>query len=530
MATTTYPVYDQFGQGLLNTLGTFWRYYFGDRTLLSDHFRSLGHRQGQLYLDYLHLVASVSRFDTRVFRREDWYLLILRDSDRNSITNVYGQEGLEYGGGELYGGAQTQEALFPIPVDDAFFGTMAEAKYTVYNRVLYPSMTWSSGIDYEIDRTRGVIRFREDPFESDYVAKRSVYDSNGDIVDTEASLWIYGGDFDIKLMWERWGFVVAEQLKSSENYKQFVNALWDGYVFGPSASAFSGLASAVLGIPIVLEARETVEDVTSNSDRLLIITDKNVYTFSPNANAIVAIGDTVLGGEQLTDALRVIDLSSGARDYSDVPALTFGNSFLSGGYFSTLTFENKQVDVEYLGTDEDDKAVVIFQISGFPGDIEAFWEQAQTLGKESGKETLAELLDTRANPVGQPLPAFLPATVNPLEFVIENILKNNLTIVKVRANSIGSDAPGLNLFKYLRNIILPHTTFVVFIEIAADTDTIDLSQAGDEEVAGVEEETTRFGAIVPDPEEISPRDEAPAGGASYEDIVVRVYRVSEVCK
>jgi len=530
MPTTTYPVYDQFGQGLLNTLGSFWMYYFGDRDLLRDHFRSLGHEQGQLYLDYLNAVAATSRFDTEVFRREDWYLLILRQSDRDAITNVYGQAGLEYGAGRVYGEAQMEEALFPIPDNEPYFGTLAEAQYTLYNRVVYPSKTWAAGVDYEIDRDRKVIRFREDPFDSDYVAKRSVYDESGEVVDVEASVWIYGGEFDIETVWKRWGFVVAEQLRSSENYKNFVNALWDGYVFGPSASAFSGLASAVLGIPIVLESREVVEDIVPSASQLLITTDKHAYKFSPNANPIVEIGDTVLGGEQLVDALRVIDLSSGARDYSDIPGLTFSDSFLSGGYFSTLTFENKQVDVEYLGVDDDNKAVVIFQIGGFPGDIDSFWERAQTLGKASGKETLAELLDTRANPVGQPLPEFLPATINPLEFVIENILKNNLTIVKVRANAIGSDAPGLNLFKYLRNIIMPHTTFIVFVEISADTDTIDLSQVGDEEVAGVEEETTRFGGVVPDVEEILPRAEAPAGSASYEDVVVRVYRVSEVCK
>jgi hypothetical protein len=530
MATTSYPVYDQFGQGLLNTLGSFWKYYFGDRDVLRDHFRSLGHEQGQLYLDYLHAVASVSRFDTEVFRREDWYLLVLRQSDRDAITNVYGQEELTYGGGQVYGGAQTEEVLFPLPTEEPYFGALAEATYTIYNRVLYPSKTWAAGIDYEIDRERGVIRFREDPFDSDYVAKRSVYDSNGTIVDTEASVWIYGGEFDIELMWERWGFVVAEQLQSSENYKKFVNALWDGYVFGPDSEAFSALASAVLGIPIVLEAREVVEDIVESSTRVLITTDKHSYTFSPNAVPIVSIGDTVLGGEQLVDALRVIDLSSGDRDYSDIPALTFSDSFLSGGYFSTLTFKNTQVDVEYLGVDEDNKAVVIFQLGGFPGDIDSFWERAQTLGKESGKETLAELLDTRANPVGQPLPQYLPVTINPLEFVIENILKNNLTIVKVRANSIGTDAPGLNLFKYLRDIIMPHTTFIVFVEIAADTDTIDLSQVGDDEEAGVEEEITHFGGIAPTAEVLYPLADAPAGSASYEDVVVRVYRVSEVCK
>lgn len=530
MPTTTYPVYDQFGQGLLNTIGSFWRYYFGDRVLLNDHFRSLGHRQGQVYLDYLTAVAAVSRFDVPVFRPEEWYLLVLKQSDRDTVYNVYGQAELTYGYSAKYGEAQTREVLFPIPQDEDFFGTLAEAEFGIYNRVLYPSKTWTYGLDYDIDRDRGLIRFRDDPFESGYVALREVYDEDGTLVDTEAGVWLYRGQFDIDLVYRQWGFVVAEQLRSSENYKLFVNALWDGYVFGPSSEAFSSAASAMLGIPIVLEASETVEDISANASRLLIITDKNVYTFSPNANPIAAIGDTVLGGQQLVDALRVIDLSSGEADYSDVPAIAFDNSFLSGGYFSTLTFENAEVDVEYLGVDEDNKAAVIFRISGFPGDVDTFWERAQTLGKEAGKKTLAELLDIRANPVGQPLPAYLPATINPLEFVLENIMKNNLTIVKVRASALGSDVPGLNLFKYMRNIIMPHTTFIVFVEISADTDTIDLSQAGDDEQAGVEEEITHFGGIVPTPEVLYPAGAAPAGSASYEDIVVRVYRVSEVCK
>lgn len=530
MATTTFPEYDCYGQGLLNTIGTFWRYYFGDRDILRDHYRSLGHRQGQAYLDYLGAVAAVSRFNVPVFRAEDWYLLVLKQSDRDSLKNTYGQEGLVYGGSARYGDTQTAEVLFPLPTDVDFFGTLAEAPYTLYNRVVFPSKSWTFGLDYDIDREKGVIRFRDDPFESGYVALREVYDDDGNLVDTEAGIWMYKGQFDIELVYRQWGFVVAEQLQSSENYKDFVNALWDGYVFGPSAAAFSTAASAMLGIPVVLEASEVVEDIVSNTTELMVITDKHVYRYSPNANAIVAIGDTVLGGEQLTDALRIEDLSGNDPEYSDFTALTFDDNFLSGGYFSTLTFENTQVDVEYLGVDEDNKAVVIFRINGFPGDVDAFWEKAQTLGKESGKKTLAELLDTRANPVGQPLPEHLPATINPLEFVLENIAKNNLTLIKVRANSLGEDAPGLGLFKYLRNIVMPHTTFIVFVEISADTDTIDLSQAGDDEEAGVEEEIGSFKATTPDDEVLYPKDEAPAGSASYEDIVVRVYRVSEVCK
>ena len=54
-----YPVYDCFGESLIRTIGSFWYHYFGDRDKLELHYRSLGHRQGQAYLDYLTAVATV---------------------------------------------------------------------------------------------------------------------------------------------------------------------------------------------------------------------------------------------------------------------------------------------------------------------------------------------------------------------------------------------------------------------------------------------------------------------------------------
>jgi hypothetical protein len=387
-------------------------------------------------------------------------------------------------------------------------------------------VTWRTEIDYD----RKLIKFRDDPFDAP-VAKREVYDEEtGEIVDEEIAIWVYRGQFDLDMVYRQWGFVVTEQMESSEGYKDLVNALWDSYVLGSNMAAFEGAISAMLGVPVIINPQETVEAVVTEPTRKLVITDAHVYTFQSQANITVSVGDTLNVGQAMSDAVVVWDLSGGAVDYSSVPMLGFDDKFLSGGYFSSLTFENQEVDVEYLGVDENNKAVVTFRVGGFPADVDAFWEQAQLLGTAPGQKTLAELLDTRDNPVGQPLPEFLPAKINPLEFVLENIMRNHLVLIKVRVSAVDPDAPGLRSFRYLRNVVPPHTTYIVFVELSPTADTIDLSQAGDTEQAGVEESVALLHAATPADENVYPADSAPANAASVEDIVVRVYKVSEVCQ
>ena len=526
--STEYPVYDTYGEALIRTIGSFWYYYFGDREILTSHYRNLGHAQGQAYLDYLTAVATVGRFDIPVFKDENWYLLVLSRNASEQVKNVYGQDELVYGGSERYGDAQTNEYLFPLP-DVDFFGELADIPYTLQNLVIYPSKTWTRGLDFDIDYDRKLIQFRDDPFQAN-VARREVYDEAGTLVDEEIAIWVYRGQFELDMIYKQWGFVVTEQLRSSQHYKDFVNAMWDSYVLGANMEAFEGAISAMVGVPVVIDANETVMDIVEEPTRTLVLTDTHVYTFEPTANITVAIGDVLNVGQAMTDSVEVIDLSGGPVDYSSVPSLSFDNSFLSGGYFSSLTFENQEVDVEYLGRDENNKAVVVFRVGGFPGDVDAFWEQAQMLGSQPGQKTLAELLDTRDNPVGEPLPRWLPATINPLEFVLENIMRNHLILIKVKVAAVPSDSPGLKLFRYLRDVIPPHTTYIVFVEVSPTADTIDLSQAGDTEEAGVEEEVAPLGVATPDNEVLYPSSEAPVGAAAYEDVVVRVYKVSEVCE
>ena len=344
MAHEEYPIYDRMGQALLRTLGSFWYHYFGDRDQLETHYRSLGHEQGQTYLDYLDAVASVSRFDIPVFHKEDWYLWVIKESDSDRVKNVYDQAGLTYDGSITYDSARVDQFLFPLPTD-SFLGPLADAKFQIYNRVLYPSKTWTRGLDFEIDYDQGTMRFYEDPFDSEYVAKREVVDDNGDVVDREIGLWLYRGEFDLDWVWERFGFAVALRLESSEGYKDLTNALWDAYVFGSNMRSMYMAIESMLGIPLVIEPTETVERIVEEPERTLVITDKNVYEFRAGVTVTVSVGDELTAGDSMIDAVVIEDLAGNTPDVSTLSAVALDSNFLSGGYFAELVFENTSVDV-----------------------------------------------------------------------------------------------------------------------------------------------------------------------------------------
>jgi hypothetical protein len=508
-----YPESD-FSQGtdLLVQIGGFWSQFFDDVEILRTQMRNLGALHDQVTVDYDKTVASLSRFQIPVFHTENWYFITLRKSDRNRILNLYGDP-LTYGQGSLvYGGPTSIENIFPLP--DTPFGPIARAQFTLYNRLVSPSRTLTSGLDFSLDDQRDAIVFRDDPFEDELIAKRDIFDENGALVDEEIGLWLFKGEFDQELVYRHYGFVVKAKQPSSQFYKDMVNALWDMHVAGPTLASLQEFLASVSGNPVIRNDRETVEVIRPEIDRTVVVTDKEFYEFPFDAAIIVAVGDVLFAGDVMSNAAEVIELCGAQQDLSSIAAISLGRGFVSGNFLGELTFENKVVSLNYRGVDEDGKAFVDFEISGFPADVEAFWQRTQDNGKEPGQQTLAELLDTRANPTGQPEPPVLPSTINPLEFMVDNLLRNNLFLMRMRPAAFAAGAPGLGQFKHLRRVIPPHTTYVTIVELEAGTDIIEVDDTteGAEPFTGVE---------------------VPADVISVADItdaVVSAFRVSTTCE
>jgi len=308
-----------------------------------------------------------------------------------------------------------------------------------------------------------------------------------------------------------------------------LNAYWDSLVTGTRVTDIIRATSAIGGVPLVRNTGEIVEVILEDSDKLRIITSLDVYEFHPSSTPIVSVGDTLNAGDLMVDTVSVIELSSQTADLSRVPATAVNDSFLSGGYFSEIVFENKTVTLDYLGLDAGGKAIVEFELSGYPGDLEVFWDKVHENGVANGK-VLAEYLDPRENPGTPPVPSILPSTINPLQFVLENIMRNNLFVITLKPSQFQSGVPDLDFLRTFREIVPPHTTFLIFLTAASPVEYFSLVESGTEASPGAGEDSEPL--LVSNRIDESFTLDMTLGSAapSYKDVSVRARLVSGVCK
>lgn len=535
----TYPANDlNQGQLLLAQLGSFWANIFQDSDKLQAHLRSSAQEQAQTYLQYLETVACVSRLTVPVFHRRYWTVLTFKESDLATVPSVYSDNDLVYGPQPL--GSSTREAGFvqqygardndtivelPLP------GELKNCPWTIQTSPIKPSQVWVSGTGYSIDTERDLLVMRDNPFNDPKVPVRDIIDpTTGLIVDREIALWVYLGEYDLDYVYIQFGYALNIKLKSSQEYKDLLNAIWDAVVLGPSKQSFATVMAAVAGTPTILDPEETVEVIQAEVDTYLIVTNSHVYRVPLTAGLSVEVGETYNVGHMLTDAVTIQEISGANPDYSLLPSISMGPEFLEGPYYYGLTFRNASVALEYKGLSDQGKAIVQFEVSGFPGDVERFWTDVQARGEAAGA-TLAELLDTRTVKEGQPGPGAFPATINPLQFIISNLMRNNLFLIRLKQASFGSDALGVEVTSFLRGVVPPHTTYLIFVEIAPMSDSANISLPGSETQLGAEEDVgLSVGPGIFAEQWWESTGGVPANGASYGDAFVLVRQVSLNCQ
>jgi hypothetical protein len=109
-------------------------------------------------------------------------------------------------------------------------------------------------------------------------------------------------------------------------------------------------------------------------------------------------------------------------------------------------------------------------------DIDKFFDDAHAAGV-ARNQTLAHLLDTRTNKVGEPKSSNLPATINPLKFLTENVLRGNAFVVRLAAAAFGTNAAGLQHMHLLRKIIPPHTAMITILELQGFKDFVTIEES-----------------------------------------------------
>jgi hypothetical protein len=217
-------------------------------------------------------------------------------------------------------------------------------------------------------------------------------------------------------------------------------------------------------------------------------------------------------------------------------ALALDNGFLSTCFYGDLVFENKTVPLEIDAEHPSGYTFVKFALGGFPADVERFFDELHARGIEAAETakndcfytpieydsleafpaigllgrayravdtgwlyrwvvsldnppgryeqivrvppnrklgTLAQLLDKRRQPSGEPTNRHLPATINPLRFLIENILRNNVFVVRITVPALGQNRLGLYNIRHLRRVLPPQTAMLVVFELGVKVDKID---------------------------------------------------------
>lgn len=540
--TFTYPGSDlDRGRSLMAVLGSFWARTYTAKDQVLSYVESSAVLSAQTFRNLLETVWAVSRYDVPVFHKEYWTPLVLKRSDieKGTISNY------EFGAGghafDDYG------AFFDVNLGANFFYFPAPAKLVrvgqLFNKILFPTAALTENVDYIVDARRGAIIFAANPFDNPALIRKTT--TTDGQPDEEMLLWGFSGQFDYEMIFNQFAYALGIRLNSSQNYKDLTNAIINALINGGATVRDLDLAlSAITGVPVVLEDRERVEAVAYDNYGLFVATDKNVYRFADHAEPIVNIGQLVRGGEQLVRGFEIDELFVGnsyagvpddgavvccappsgllvTNDYSGlvtenevdiilnpndqicvtpkkpISALAIGEGYLATCFYGDLVFENKEVPLEVNTAHETGFTYLSFALGGIPADVTQFFDELHDRGVTealkprpdcqttdgSPKFTLAHYLDRRKNRGTEPQAVHLPATINPMRFLVENVLRNNVFLVRITLPALGKNRLGLYNVRHLRQLLPPHTAMIVIFELQPGIDVIKAPERVNEAIA-----------------------------------------------
>ena len=561
---------------LISLLGSFWARTYTGIDQIHSYADATAYTVAQSHRNLLEIVAALSRHDVPLFHEETLTPVVIRKSQLNSAaTNTERfDKNKESFSGQLLFDRPVFGDLFLFPLPPTFRGAN-----NLFNKITYPTVSLASNIEFAVDTTRNALVFTSNPFDNPGFVRRAV-DENG-MLDEEITMWAFCGKFDYEYVFNQFAYALGIHLRTSQNYKDLVNAIFDGLVAGGlTAKALDTAIAAICGVPVVMDQNEVVEVVEYDAAGLLIVTDKNVYKFHEDAVPAVAVGSVVRAGDYLVRGFEIneffvgntylrenedpvdrpettkllatniyetiaaendddllVSVASDCPVRKDLAALALDNSFLSTCFFGDLVFENKVVPLVVDAAHPSGYTFVSFELGGFPADLERFFQEVHERGIASAETgriacflnpneyrsyadlpekgivgqiyktlddnryydwvperseiepagyeqitqvppfkklgTLAHLLDKRRQPSGEPTADNLPTEINPLRFLVENVLRNNVFVVRINVSALGQNRLGLYNIRHLRQVIPPQTAMIVVFELTLKSDKID---------------------------------------------------------
>jgi hypothetical protein len=439
----------------LSLLGTFWQQLYQGRTTAWSLCRGKNELERQTYQEVLDASAALGRNTCPVFNTILWHPLVLRYGESQPGNPLlYGDEGALYGDSTLtYGGgtdtsvAWTLEGVGAADLRDCL---------VIADGMASPSAIFTAGVDFFLNTTRGVIIFREDPFQNPLIAQDLADDGVATV-----TLWAFRGGYEHNTVQDQYGYAIGLEADSSANYRELVDAILDGAASGPCLASFQRAFGAMADSPFA-DGNETVEDVTGDANGVLVITDSRVYRYPATANVLVLSGDSLLPGQAIVDTVR-IDMPNGTVP-AGLTSLTVPAAFFAGVTAGNLTFTNTNETLT-ITTGVSGKTKLTWPMSDAASDVTAFFNAFHAKGVAAGR-TLANLLDRRplASQTTEPTADNLAPTINPLQVLFQNVFRGNLILARVKVDRMGPNALGLGYEWALRRLLPPGTALLVVSE------------------------------------------------------------------
>lgn len=451
---------------MMNLLGSFWDSVYGKRADIN----AMTGDVSELHDDnvaYLQKVAKLlNRHEAPIHDTPSFVGWTIRQSDKQDYTLRYDQ-GANFGQNQYEFDVQTVLNAHAWEMPD-----LLDNVDVITSRIEDPDVTWLRTSDFIVDKDQRLIVFRFDPFtDARLVASPSIRDGDTEL---EITLWMVRPQQDKSWLQTQWGSTLGQAFPSTEMARDVINAVLDSLQDGASYGNVAKLLSALTGIPLAKHAGEVVQQIgidrkDPEQPMRVVVTDQEVYMLRESAELLVDVGDTLQVGDSITDGLQLHQPTNGAVP-SWLSSLSLGRGYLVGDFLDDITFHNQDVELD-VTKDSNGKTRVSWALGGNPLDVEAFWDSVHTRGL-AAKETIANLLDIRPDPDNQPEADNLPETINPLEFLISNLLRHNLLLVRIRADAVRHEAAMVaRASQLIRAVIAPGTAILLVIELPTASDS-----------------------------------------------------------
>ena len=452
----TYPVTTADNKyALVARRGDFWTNVGGNVEFVADILRARALEELQAQQNFQELVGLLSHHTNPIYHTDLFYALTITESQLELTTARYG-DGHSYNSQIKYGiSIANTDRRLAIPADLVDCAAIIDSPINE-TRLLVPA------IDFIFSDQ--LLLLAENPFETGFPYE--VLESG----EKQITLWLVNARFDNRYLYLTHGYLLGLEQKSSVNYKKLINSVLDCYTHGSSHELVNAVLANIIGTPLVQNDSETVEAITNDAHGQVIITDKAVYRGPAAATAVVAVSEVVVKGQTLFDAITWCDLATG--EIPAVDLLQLDKELLPAHYLGGLAFPNRAVPIEVVGT-VSGKTKIKFEITGHPNDVEAFFDELHTRAIVNEQLTLAELLDVRGPTAStQPSAASLPATINPCEFLVSNVLRFNFMFAKIKLAS-AENGLDFSTAAILRKIINPWNCLLLAIDLPSFTETVE---------------------------------------------------------